>query len=254
MRRALSSACASLKVPTHQRPSTSCGRLSTIARSIEKPSSPVGNHVRVALMAKQRKMNTRLSLSALTILLLAACGDDSGDTRLALRQSDQPGHRSYIRSMDDLRQVMVMGMSTNDIVSILGNPDLTDNVGKGIGIHEWRYFISSFPADDEMKGSYVVGLVLGLTNGNLAKWTCAYATPSELTEVQTPSPVNGRGPTETRLEARSKLKFFLVSHEPIPGGRSIDTEQLPKLGFIPPAPSLIVSTVKKVSWQEQSFT
>jgi preprotein translocase subunit SecD len=47
------------------------------------------------------------------------------------------------------------------------------------------------------------------------------------------------------------LKFFIVSSNQIPGGRFIDTEQFPKLGFIANAPDLAIKTLKKVTLQEQ---
>lgn len=153
--------------------------------------------------------------------------------------------------MEDLRSVIVLGMSTNDIVSTFGLPDSVETVGKSTS--EWRYGLPAFPADEEVKGSYVNGLILGITNGYLAGWTCAYEGPSAIRSVNEGAVASGDESTGIRLETRPSLKLFLVSATSIPGWRFIATEQLPHLGYIRSEPDLEISTITEVSWEARSY-
>jgi preprotein translocase subunit SecD len=48
------------------------------------------------------------------------------------------------------------------------------------------------------------------------------------------------------------LKFFLVSKDPIPGGKYIDSELFPRLGFVAPTPTLAIVALKEVTWTEET--
>ena len=47
--------------------------------------------------------------------------------------------------------------------------------------------------------------------------------------------------------AQDTLKFYVVSDEPVPGGRYIDTAECPKVGYIGNTPNLVVRHLQAVS-------
>ena len=49
------------------------------------------------------------------------------------------------------------------------------------------------------------------------------------------------------------MKLFVVSTNPIAGGRFVDTERFPKLEFIAESPSLAIPNLKNLTLQEQSI-
>ncbi len=154
--------------------------------------------------------------------------------------------RTWIQSMADLQRVLTPQMSTNEIIAHLGKPDREEIATEGV---VWRYGVSPFPAGGEMDGAYVIGVVIGVTNGRLAEWGCAYrgapVSSSHVLREETLS-LSGKGNDPT------SLKFYIVSSEPVDGGRFIDTKQLPKVGYVAATPSLLVSKLRKVTLAERS--
>jgi len=151
--------------------------------------------------------------------------------------------RLALKSTADVRRLLVAGMSTNQITSLIGEPDWALELERGSVL--WHYAVSPFPASDEMAGTYVTRVGLTITNGYLAFVGFSYA------ELQVPPPEHALPPALPHSESPS-LKFFVVSKEPIPGGKYIDSGLFPRLGFVAPTPTLAIVALKEVTWTEET--
>jgi hypothetical protein len=154
-----------------------------------------------------------------------------------------------IRDMADLRRLLVAGMGTNQIVAVFGEPRWTEDLGKGEQV--WHYGFPAFPADNEMRGSCVVGVAIGITNGLLAIWGCSHVgVPSDHRVPQQQVLPSDTG----QADPHEQLKVFIVSSDPTANGQFIDTERFPKVGFIPRTPNLAIHKVKEVTLDERAFS
>jgi len=144
----------------------------------------------------------------------------------------------------ELRKLLVPGMTTNEIMAKWGKPDREEVTSNAIF---WRYSLTPFPADDDMQGTHVIGMIVDITNGHVARLNFAYVGAARVSTGAPPEPLGG-GPNGGR---QTTLKFFTVSTHPVKGGRFIDTDQLPKLGYISSTPDLTIDRLKEVSLEEQ---
>jgi hypothetical protein len=162
--------------------------------------------------------------------------DGGADTR--------DGAASQIHSMADIERWLTPVGTTNDIVRSLGRPHRVEDLSGGDKV--WRYGLSPFPAEGQMRGAMVVGLVIGITNGHLAYWTCAYAGAGEkVPKEDLPTPAENIAAKATTQDSPT-VKFFVVTSQPTTNGRFVDTERFPKLGFVSPSPNLVVGKLKGV--------
>ena len=182
-------------------------------------------------------LNFRWFATVLLAALVFGCGekrDAAKASRIDLRE---------IQSTAELRRIFVAGMTTNEILARVGEPLQADEFAGDI---TWTYSLSGFPADDEMRGTYVAAARLTITNGHLARWGCVYFGP----------PTGGNAKTLPLGQAnevggqRPALKMFVVSDQPIADGRQIDTAQFPKLGFISATPDLAIKKLKGLEFEE----
>ena len=157
------------------------------------------------------------------------------------------GHNAQqaIRSTADLHQLLIPGLETDKIREVLGEPHWKEDSGNGQQM--WHFSLPPFPADGAMQGSSIIGVMVGITNGRLANWGGAY----------TGSANDGVSRRQTVLAGNKgqadspTLQFFLVSTDPIGDGRFIDTERLPKLGFVARSPTLSIRRLKEVTLDER---
>jgi hypothetical protein len=151
-----------------------------------------------------------------------------------------------IGSMADLQQILVPGMVTNDIVIKLGKPHHIELIGEGKMM--WRYSLTPFSADSEMSGSYVIGVIAGITNGHLAKWGCDYS------DIQKESKVESFSKDDSVLvdghNSKNVIELYIVVEGQIAGGKYVDTQKFPKLGYISHMPSLKITKVKELTINE----
>lgn len=182
--------------------------------------------------------------------LLVGC-DDRGNTLPDSRKSasNQGEIHHSINSIPDLQRLLIPSMGTNDIIATLGKPIRMEDLPRGETM--WRYQLPPFPADGQMRGTYVVGLIIGITNGHLANWGCDYVGGDQYGQRrEVPSNRNGK----TEAETLPSLRIYVISTDPIAEGRFIDTERFPKLGFIPPTPNLTISKLKKATVEEHTVS
>ena len=179
----------------------------------------------------------------LLLVLVSGCGGK----RDVAKDSTTNLHPD-IQSTAELRRRLVPGIPTNEIFANFGEPVWVENLGEGRT--EWRYGLSGFPADDDMRGTYVIGVTIAITNGHLARWACTYMGPPTGGNAKTlPIGKPTEGPQGDRQEP-PVLKVFVVSDEPLGDGRQIDTAQFPKLGFISGTPHLAIKRLKEVTLGE----
>jgi hypothetical protein len=152
--------------------------------------------------------------------------------------------------MADLQRVLFRGVGTNEIVASLGKPDRIEILGEEKV--EWRFSLTPFPAGKQMaEETYVDGLILAITNGHLADWGCAYVRRPPKRTQETLFPDRGERATQTPAQDLPRLNLFVVSSDPIDGGRFIDTQLFPKLGYISPTPDLSISELREVTFEQR---
>jgi len=167
--------------------------------------------------------------------------------QLAAKQESQP----RITSQLDLERLLVPGMATNEIVLGLGEPGLVENLSSNYQV--WHLSVPPFPEEAEWPQphpSYVVGVTIGITNGHLAYWG---AISGEMQTDPLASVEAGSTANQQEIDIPT-IQFFLVSKEPIPGGRFIDTVRFPRLGYVAQTPILTIDTLKTSTFGEHSLS
>jgi len=151
--------------------------------------------------------------------------------------------------MAELKARLPAGMMTNQIVAAFGSTDHAE--GSGDGRDVWRYNLPPFPTEDWRYQVYEVTMII--TNGHLDRWDCSFASlPGTRTAYEEIYPATGNtAPLVTQQEG-GLLKFYIVSTNPVTGGRFIDTELFPKLGYISLKANLEISDLKGVTFEERS--
>lgn len=149
-----------------------------------------------------------------------------------------------IHSRRDLDGVLKRGMTTNEVLVRLGNSSdimtLTD------GMLEWTYWLHPFPAEGEMKGLYVVAARLSITNGRVEHVGYVYmSAPTVGTQVAL-----SNGAHSNQLHGGSiqpcLLTLSVISSNRIVGGRFIDSQRFPQLGYVPMTPEVSIGKVRSV--------
>lgn len=176
---------------------------------------------------------------------LVGCSETGNVARPSSRQTVMPETRAGIRSTTDLRRLLVPGMTANEVTARLGKPEW-EEATRGGGF--WHYDLEAFPADDEMQGTLVIGVVVGFTNGCVADWTCAYADGAGPGKVTSTHRLR-----DTAGGTAATLSFFEVRDHPVEQGRYIDTEWLPTLGYISAEPDLVVDRLAGVTMEQKTM-
>ncbi len=167
--------------------------------------------------------NMRIAcLACISATLLIGCGRKNESVDMS-----DANHRAQetIQSTADLRRLLLPSLDTKEIVRDLGEPRWKEELGKGCEV--WHYNLAAFPADDAMQGSYVVGVAIGITNGRLANWGCSYVGSSNAGFSGKQTVLAGNVQADSPI-----VELFVVREDLIDGGRFIDTERFPKLGYI----------------------
>ena len=190
--------------------------------------------------------NSRWFVGWLFLIFLCGCGGKND----AAKDSTARLHPE-IQSTAELRRRLIPGMVTNEILASFGEPVWAET--RGEGWTEWRYGLSSFPADDDMRGTFVVGVTIEITNGRLARSSCTYMAPPTGGDAKVvPLGRSNEGPLGGPQES-PVLKVFVVSDEPLADGQQIDTAEFPKLGFISGTPNLVFKRLKELSLGENAM-
>jgi len=142
-------------------------------------------------------------------------------------------------------------MGTNEILASFGKPSWVETLA-ATNI-EWGYRTPEFSADDGMRGSYMIGVILRITNGFLARWTCTYMDQDVVSRKEGLVSSNGTTPASP-LDNAPVLKLFVVSLEPIAKGGFVDTARFPKLGYISATPAMTIDKLKAVTVDARPHT
>jgi len=145
-------------------------------------------------------------------------------------------------------------MKTNEILAKLGKPITVFDAGQWA--EQWEYPVTPFPADDGMRDAYVISASVFITNGCFANVGYAYAPRQHERSLSAREKIivtnaTVDGGQQYSGQQTPPLRLFTVSSNTIPGGRMIDTDRLPNLGYIPAAPFLEVPVVDQVRLVER---
>jgi hypothetical protein len=178
------------------------------------------------------------------IIGILGCNDKKDGVRQSGGKETLEERRLGIKSVADLRAILVKGITTNEIKAKFGNPKWQDTMDDRIF---WYYNLTPFPADDEMRGTYVIGLKLEVSNQYVPQWRCIYAgglAPNTVLNKQ--SLID-----ETNDNHALTLKFFTVYDNPVEQGRFVDTKEFPKLGYIGKLPALTIDKLGELTVEQQ---
>ena len=177
-------------------------------------------------------------------LLLMSCGKRDAVLSNSGPEKISPALQ-HLERISDFEKLVIVTMRTNEVIKVLGPPR---SVEKDDNDEFWRYSVAPFPAGQEMPGSYVIGVTLGFTNGQLASIGYSYL-ESRYTQTKAFVPSAQVSATDTNV---SKIEVYIVNKDSIAGGKLIDTPIFPHLGFIPPIPVLTITNVKSITISEQT--
>ena len=173
----------------------------------------------------------------------------SSATASGAAQNPLPVLRQSMGNKADVSRLLTPGMSTNQILALLGEPDRVIVTGSHV---RWRYNIDKSSANQHTSRLHAVAADLFLDNGRLNALGFANAydertsfgpTLELLPDADVPGGITNR--------IFPPLEFFIVSQHPITEGRFIDTKTFPKLGFISPVSILTIDGVSAVTLRER---
>ena len=190
-----------------------------------------------------------LSIMFYVVSVITACCEErkAGPIAPAPSSAVTTNSSSSFRSTIEIRQKLILGMTTNEVIRHLGMPLAVEDLGNTRVL--WRFQIIEFPADDEMRGAFVSGISTGFTNGRLAHVGFLYAAHPSERKVDV-----GKATAHSDVGAGKvhRLKLFTVSTNSIPGGRFVDSRRFPQLGYISLIPDLEISQLKSATAIERS--
>jgi hypothetical protein len=147
-----------------------------------------------------------------------------------------------ISSEEDINRLLSTGMSTNEIVSLLGAPDVVRGSDE---LQQWIYKMAPFRSS-KYHTVFITAISIVVTNGNLNRFDLSFVeVPPPSTTLNTEVIVNNASGSNACV-----LGFYRVHSEPIEGGRHFDTDQFPKLGYVRQTPDLIIEKVSEVTLEE----
>jgi hypothetical protein len=142
-------------------------------------------------------------------------------------------------------------MSKDAVTSIFGQPPITMPIDGGYA----RLDYSFFPPDAPGPRKFVVsGVTVYLKDDKVVRWAPAFGTVGGYREGDTFVPVEPHGTAAGSTNALPQLTFWVVSSSRIEGGRYIDTERFPKLGFVSKDPALKMARLKSLEQGREVVT
>jgi hypothetical protein len=199
-----------------------------------------GPHITSSAM--KQPFGIRAAAGIISLPLAIAAQSES-----ARSQGTGPEALASLKSTAAYRKTFPAGTETNEFVRLLGSPDSREVFHNATNVTTWLYFVPPFPADDEMRGTYVTSVSPVFTNGRLWRINFSYT----------------EGPTETvrkenlprvSTNAVVPLKFFTVKERQFAGARLIDTPTLPKLGYVAANPDMEVHRLSDLELREEVRT
>jgi hypothetical protein len=160
-------------------------------------------------------------------LLCFLCGCGSADV---------PSTNSF--NEEKLGRAIQPGMPKQAVIDYFGKPDsVIENKDRSL---RFDYF---FPINEKhgARSSFVSGVTIFLNSDKVSRWAPIYHSGSQgKTDMVLVQPKN------PNTDLSRSISFWIVSGDPIVGGKYIDTEKLPKLGYIPKDSALTINSVKSL--------
>jgi len=181
------------------------------------------------------------------LLCLCGCRPQSLEPETAKHdRNDQAATR--LLTEDDLQRMIRAGMSKQALDALFGEPFST--MEGTDGMVRFSYFL---PVDESPGTRRILlsGFSAVFKDDKLFSWGPSY--------TSTGSPAVGHekrvrvNPPEIKVTEVVAVSFWLVSEEVLPGGRYIDTATLPKLGYIPAVPVMVVRHLVSLEEGKEEF-
>src|SRR5687767_11054737 len=167
-------------------------------------------------------MKRFISISVVLYVALLFAGSACGQADRAQATASSNALLS-VKSTAEVRKLLPIGMITNAVIATIGPPpsELALKPLKQRNELLWTYILlRPFPADDDMRGTYVTSLSVWIANSRVTRVSFGYQKgPSTVRREEIPSQFATNGSVT--------LGLFVVSTNVYPGARFIDTEHLP---------------------------
>ena len=180
---------------------------------------------------------------AVSLALVCGCGRTNRDAIQPVDHASTNAHASkvVVYTEESLGKLIQAGMSKDAVTGIFGQPSIVTTIDRGYV----RFDYSFFPQDAPGPRKFVVsGVTVYLRDDKVVRWAPTYRTVGGYREGDTLVAVGPQGTAIGSTNAPPQLAFWAVSGSRIEGGRYIDAEHFPKLGFIAKEPALKVSHLK----------
>ena len=185
-------------------------------------------------------INLLLSCGISMCLVLGGC-----EQRATPPRTSQTKEASKARLTEaEVKQRIVTGMSKEAVVQAFGRPDLEDNLEDGTIL--LTYLLPTEedlrPRDFEFDGFNVF-----LNAGKVVDWSPIHSS----TVIQEPLKDSDSPKAGKRDQPRQRqplLSFYVIQAVTNSNYKYIDTDLLPKLGYVSPEPNLSIGRLKSVSY------
>jgi outer membrane protein assembly factor BamE (lipoprotein component of BamABCDE complex) len=181
-----------------------------------------------------------LILVNLTVLL---CGCHKLDGVDDARKSFSNNSPDKVFTEESLAKLLSPGMSKTDVVRIFGKP------ASEIAYDQHRRrldFAFELPPVRGPRRTIVSGVTVFLENDKVIRWSPALGSIGGDTEREPVIRVHPKRSVNSQVTSNFYFSFWLVNDGQIEGGRYIDTERFPKVGFISREPSLKIVRLKEL--------
>lgn len=175
-----------------------------------------------------------------TVSLFCACGPTSNSvekTKASAIRSAKP--LKHLRE-EDLAKLLSVGMSKEEVFKTLGNPPFDPIPAEG-GFTNLHYLFEV--ADRSTPEPFISGVTVVIKENKVVRWTPISRSGSPSVTTKQISPKSEQLGKDNQLVA---VSLWLLTTNMIDGGRYINTEKLPKLGYIPKEPSLTITRLKSL--------
>ena len=152
---------------------------------------------------------------------------------------------------ESLTNQIRVGMSKDALISVLGSPRKTSRSEGG----DVRFYYSFETPEVPGPRRYVVtGISVYLRDDKVTRWVPSeHGTIGGDKEGNQPIRIPPKRSPTSQVASNSYLTFWVVSDRQIEGGRYIDTELMPKLGFIAKEPSLRILRLKELLQEREAI-
>lgn len=177
-------------------------------------------------------------------VVVIACGHFCGCTKSPTRP---------FPSEAELSNAVPAGLTKAELVRRYGKPFIAIPEDNG---PEWIKYMAPGLRDEIPTNWQYTGFSVTLTNGKVAFVGASHRGVTKYRSIASSEGSNTNNEPlakNTRAAAAGSISFHEIKDDPIPGGRYLDTQNLPKAGYIRDQPDLVVTEIISVERGQEVF-